>query len=78
MEKDKKTKDGLVEPTVNDSDEEVFVYKKDTKTGLKIVEKNKSYTLSKVPERIGAKVNTKSRYYEKEAIEFYENNKRVL
>jgi len=31
-----------------------------------------------VPERIGAKVNTKSRYYEKEAIEFYENNKRVL
>jgi len=31
-----------------------------------------------VPERIGTKVNTKSRYYEKEAIEFYENNKRVL
>ena len=37
--------------------------------------KKKSYTLSKVPERIGCKVNTKSRYYDVDAIQFYEINK---
>ena len=49
------------------SDEEILFYD-DDETGEKRVNKKKSYTLSKVPERIGCKVNTKSRYYDVDAI----------
>ena len=48
------------------SDEEILFY--DDETGEKRVNRKKSYTLSKVPERIGCKVNTKSRYYDVDAI----------
>ena len=37
-----------------------------------------SYKLSKVPERIGCKVNVDTRYYDSAAILFYEKNKAAL
>ena len=49
--------DGLPDPNVDTSDEEVEVFEIEPKTGQQFRSKKLSYKLSKVTERIGCKVN---------------------
>ena len=56
--------DGLPDPNVDTSDEEVEVFEIDDKTGQEVRSKKLSYKLSKVTERIGCKVNQSSKYYD--------------